>query len=227
MLHAQHTLCEWHRCGAVQEEVCPRLGIERHTTRALLAWAHLRQYLQQGDERMLARTRDLLREAPGAPADGVNASQQAAARSAIHAELKQRAGDMFELCTAEQAPLVLHVVQLSAPTQEQQADAARELYLSSVDAELARCWASSAGLPGALASDGGAHVGNSGGAAPQRPRAEATRLYMMTVKVRADAPGLQLPRTPRHHCKSGTGRRARISAQRRYACGDQRSLEFC
>lgn len=168
----------------MQDEICPRMGLVQHTVRMLLAWAHLRQYLQQGDERMLARTRDLLKGPASEACDGVNASLQAASRSAIHTELKERAGDLFELCTAEQAPLVLDVVQLTAPSQEQRADAARELYVSSVDAELDRCWASAAGQP-EVRGQGNTQAPRSGSGRVTASRApsEAVKLFLMTAKV--------------------------------------------
>lgn len=147
---------------ALQDEICPKLGVERPLASVVLAWVHLKQYLQQGDLRMLMQAKEYLkahadladsaREQENVPpqertADsnldetGCRASQSAIALAAIQEQLLHSAKAAFVQCAPEQVPHVFDVVLFASKVPAgKRTQALESMFLASADAELDRCW---------------------------------------------------------------------------------------
>jgi hypothetical protein len=119
----------------LQTEVCPKLGVDGGLICLLLAHGHLQEYLQHGDKNMLQYMQKYLTSTKLDSRQSWT-TQQALVRAAIHDTLYDRARNMFELIPHENAPLVLDAVLLTS----REGEDGQELFLTSVDAELARCW---------------------------------------------------------------------------------------
>jgi hypothetical protein len=147
---------------ALQDEICPKLGVEEPLSSVVLAWVHLRQYLQQGDLRMLMQAKkylkahedsaDISREQENVPPheraaqsnlddSALQGSQSTIVLAAIKEQLLHGAKDAFVQCTPEQVPHLFDAVLFASKVPAgKRMQALESLFLASVDAELDRCW---------------------------------------------------------------------------------------